>query len=151
MKERTLFYDAIGLLKSQYSKEPSIDSSDGFSTEIFLKFSITEKIKISKEALSLIAENSSGGMRDAISLLDQIQSFIGKEINCPHYVKVIKIKYVKKDEDPRDYRVTSEKIKKELGFTVSKTVPEGIKEIKEVLQLGVIVDPENSKYYNIPH
>ena len=27
-----------------------------------------------------------------------------------------KIKYVKKDEDPRDYRVNSDKIKNQLGF-----------------------------------
>jgi nucleoside-diphosphate-sugar epimerase len=32
-----------------------------------------------------------------------------------------KIKYVHKDEDPRDYRVNFEKIRNELGFEVSKT------------------------------
>ena len=60
-----------------------------------------------------------------------------------------KIKYVRKDEDPRDYRVTSDKIKRELGFKISKTVPEGIKEIKNILELGIIKNPEEQKYYNI--
>ncbi len=40
----------------------------------------SEKIKISDNSLSLIAKNAEGSMRDAISLLDQIFSFKGKEI-----------------------------------------------------------------------
>ncbi len=61
------------------------------------------------------------------------------------------IKYITKNEDPRDYRVNSDKIKKELGFEISITVPEGIKEIKEIIQSGLIQDPEEQKFYNIPH
>ena len=37
-----------------------------------------------------------------------------------------KIKYVKKNDDPRDHRVNCNKIKNELGFKISMTVPEGI-------------------------
>jgi nucleoside-diphosphate-sugar epimerase len=62
-----------------------------------------------------------------------------------------KIKYVQKNEDPRDYRVNCDKIKKELGFKISMTVPDGIKEIKRVIQENLIQDPEDQKYYNIPH
>ena len=62
-----------------------------------------------------------------------------------------KIKYVKKDDDPRDYRVNCDKIKKELGFKISMTVPDGIMEIKHVIQENIIKDPEDQKYYNIPH
>jgi nucleoside-diphosphate-sugar epimerase len=61
------------------------------------------------------------------------------------------IKYVQKNEDPRDYRVSFEKIKSRLGFTVSKTVPEGIREIRDIVTLGIIPDPEAQRYYNIPH
>ena len=39
----------------------------------------------------------------------------------------LKIKYVKKDDDPRDYRVNCDKIKNELGFEISMKVPDGIK------------------------
>ena len=62
-----------------------------------------------------------------------------------------KIKYVKKNDDPRDYRVNCDKIKNELGFKISMTVPDGIKEIKRVIQENLIQDPEDQKYYNIPH
>jgi len=62
-----------------------------------------------------------------------------------------KIKYVHKEEDPRDYRVNFDKIQKELGFEVSKTVPDGIQEVKEIVSSGIIKDPEDQRYYNIPH
>ena len=62
-----------------------------------------------------------------------------------------KIKYVKKNEDPRDYRVNCDKIKKELGFKISMTVPDGIKEIKRLIEENLIQDSEDQKYYNIPY
>lgn len=62
-----------------------------------------------------------------------------------------RVKYVKKDEDPRDYRVDFSKIKNELGFSTSKKVPDGIREVKEVIQTGIIPHPEDQKYYNIPY
>ena len=62
-----------------------------------------------------------------------------------------KIKYVEKNDDPRDYRVNCDKIKNELGFKISMTVPDGIKEIKRIIQENLIQDPEDQKYYNIPH
>lgn len=62
-----------------------------------------------------------------------------------------KIKYIAKNDDPRDYRVNCDKIKKELGFKTNMTVPDGIEEIKRVIQENIIKDPEDKKYYNIPH
>jgi len=60
------------------------------------------------------------------------------------------IKYVKREEDPRDYCVKFDKIKNELGFRISKTVPEGMDEILRSIRLGIIDDPDNQRYYNIP-
>jgi nucleoside-diphosphate-sugar epimerase len=62
-----------------------------------------------------------------------------------------KIKYVAKNEDPRDYRVNCDKIKRELGFKITMTVPDGIMEVKRLIQENLIQDSENQKYYNIPH
>lgn len=62
-----------------------------------------------------------------------------------------RVTYTKQIDDPRDYRVNSDLIKRELGFAISMTVPQGIREVIDVLRLGVITDPEDQRYYNIPH
>jgi nucleoside-diphosphate-sugar epimerase len=51
-------------------------------------------------------------------------------------------------EDPRDYRVSFEKIASVLGFTPSATVSDGIQEVATVLQSGLISDPDDSSYRN---
>ena len=60
-----------------------------------------------------------------------------------------KIQYVKKDEDPRDYRVSFEKITEELGFSITKKVPDGISQIFQVVRDGFIPDPDKQEYRNI--
>lgn len=59
-----------------------------------------------------------------------------------------KVKYTSRNEDPRDYRVSFEKIKKDLGFTVSRQVPDGICEIKYLIDHHVIPNPDDPKYKN---
>jgi nucleoside-diphosphate-sugar epimerase len=61
-----------------------------------------------------------------------------------------RIKFVEKDEDPRDYRVSFAKIEQEIGFRISKTVPQGIEEISQIIKLGIIRDPDAQKHYNTP-
>ncbi|MFH1944798.1 MAG: NAD(P)-dependent oxidoreductase [Acidobacteriota bacterium] len=58
------------------------------------------------------------------------------------------VKYFQKDEDPRDYRVSFEKIKREIGFVIKSTVREGIREIHALIQSGIITDPDSSRYKN---
>ena len=60
-----------------------------------------------------------------------------------------KIKYVHRDEDPRDYRVSFEKIKKRLGFKITKRVSDGILQIKKALEKGIITNPYDSRYKNV--
>jgi nucleoside-diphosphate-sugar epimerase len=59
-----------------------------------------------------------------------------------------KIRYVTKGEDPRDYRVSFEKVKRELGFSITKTVPDGIREINEALAAGAFKNPDDEQYCN---
>ena len=61
-----------------------------------------------------------------------------------------KVSYVRRNEDPRDYRVRFEKIQKVLGFRISRTVPEGIREIREALAAGIIENPDHQRHFNIP-
>lgn len=60
-----------------------------------------------------------------------------------------KATYVDKTEDPRDYRVNCDKIKNELGFSITKKVPDGIREIAIMINSGLINDPYGSKFKNI--
>ncbi len=57
--------------------------------------------------------------------------------------------YVERTEDPRDYRVNCDKINKELGFVITKRVPDGIREIIKLMQSGIITDPYSQKLKNI--
>jgi nucleoside-diphosphate-sugar epimerase len=57
--------------------------------------------------------------------------------------------YVDAAEDPRDYRVNSDKIKEKLGFTITKRVPDGISEIFKIMQSGLITDSYSEKFRNI--
>jgi nucleoside-diphosphate-sugar epimerase len=67
------------------------------------------------------------------------------------YFPSAKISYVQTGEDPRDYRVKFDKIHDTLGFRITRTVPEGIHDILACLQQGIISDPDDPIYYNIPH
>jgi nucleoside-diphosphate-sugar epimerase len=72
-------------------------------------------------------------------LMEEIQKQI-------HDAKAI---YVDKTEDPRDYRVNCDKIKNELGFEITKKVPDGIREIAKLMQSGIIIDPMSAKFRNV--
>ena len=50
--------------------------------------------------------------------------------------------------DMRDIRVSFEKIKAGLGFETQLTVDDGIREVLDAIQLGLIQDPSNHKYRN---
>lgn len=65
------------------------------------------------------------------------------------FIPDAKIKYVQKNEDPRDYRVSFEKIKNELGFRITKKIPDGIAQILKVIKEGIILEPDNSQFKNI--
>jgi nucleoside-diphosphate-sugar epimerase len=59
-----------------------------------------------------------------------------------------KIKYVKKTEDPRDYRVSFTKINKELDYHITKRVPDGIEQVIRIIRDHFLLDPDEIKYKN---
>ena len=58
------------------------------------------------------------------------------------------VSFVHKDEDPRDYRVSFEKVKSRLGFVPTRTVADGIAEVAALLQSGLLADPDAPIYKN---
>jgi nucleoside-diphosphate-sugar epimerase len=75
--------------------------------------------------------------------LDLVQE-IGKQIDRG------KVSYVHRNEDPRDYKVSFDKIRAELGFETLMTVPDGIAEIIAALDVKAFGDPFDGRYRNIP-
>ena len=75
--------------------------------------------------------------------LDLVEE-IGKQIDRG------KVSYVKRDEDPRDYKVSFDKIRAQLGFETLMTVPDGIAEVLAALEAGAFGDPYDGRYKNVP-
>jgi nucleoside-diphosphate-sugar epimerase len=59
-----------------------------------------------------------------------------------------KVEFVHRDEDPRDYRVSFEKVNRELGFNTGRSVPVGIDEMIALLRSGFVEDPYSPAYAN---
>lgn len=59
------------------------------------------------------------------------------------------VRYVHRDEDPRDYKVSFDKIRSELGFQTLTTVPEGIAEVISALDATAFGDPFDDRYRNV--
>jgi nucleoside-diphosphate-sugar epimerase len=75
-----------------------------------------------------------------------------KKMLIDEFMKIIpdsNVKFFPKDNDPRDFKVDFSKIKRELGWEISKTVPVGIKEMHLVLKSDLITDPYSPKYREI--
>jgi nucleoside-diphosphate-sugar epimerase len=58
------------------------------------------------------------------------------------------VSYVTRAEDPRDYKVSFEKIAQVLGFTLTSTVPEGIAEVIDGLEARRFGDPFSAAHRN---
>jgi hypothetical protein len=60
------------------------------------------------------------------------------------------VTYVKRREDPRDYKVSFKKISSVLRFETTLTVPQGIAEIARAFDEDRWPDPWGPRYRNIP-
>lgn len=60
----------------------------------------------------------------------------------------LQIDFVSVADDPRDYRVSFEKIERALGFRATRTVPLGIDEVLDAVDKGAIGDIADARYRN---
>jgi nucleoside-diphosphate-sugar epimerase len=65
-----------------------------------------------------------------------------------HIKDQLEIIYVQKEEDPRDYRVSFDKISSQLGYAITQTVDDGIRQLIEAIDLGVVTDCDSPRYRN---
>jgi len=73
------------------------------------------------------------------TLVELIAAQVGGELD---------VQRVQRNEDPRDYRVSFDKIRRELNFEITRTVDDGIKEILAALDQGLFADVDNPAYRN---
>jgi nucleoside-diphosphate-sugar epimerase len=59
------------------------------------------------------------------------------------------VRYVHRDEDPRDYRVDFSRIRDELGFEPAMRVPQGVAEVAHALDAGRFGDPYSPGFSNV--
>jgi nucleoside-diphosphate-sugar epimerase len=63
-------------------------------------------------------------------------------------VPTANVSFVHKDEDPRDYRVSFDKVRERLGFEPARTVADGIDEVMSLVRSGLLGDPYADVYRN---
>jgi nucleoside-diphosphate-sugar epimerase len=61
-----------------------------------------------------------------------------------------KVSFVHRDEDPRDYKVSFDKIARVLGFQPAMTVTDGVAEIVAALDSGRFREPFDGRHRNVP-
>jgi len=101
-------------------------------------------------AVKLVLENSGKTNYRIYNVGDTSENY--RKIDIVNEIKKVigdfKIKFVEKGTDPRDYKVSFERIKNEIGYSITKRVPDGIREIAKIVKEGMITDFENREYYN---
>jgi nucleoside-diphosphate-sugar epimerase len=58
------------------------------------------------------------------------------------------VEFIHKNEDPRDYRVSFSRISEQLGFSTTRTVPQGIGEVARLVREIVVSNFTDQKYRN---
>ena len=73
-----------------------------------------------------------------LDLVTEIQAQLGPR----------QVAFVRRDEDPRDYKVSFDKVRSVLGFETAMTVPDGIAEVAAALERGAFADPFDPRHRN---
>jgi len=99
-------------------------------------------INSEKEKVDFEVFNAGGNVNNSTKkmLIDQIKKKLPDA----------KVSYSENGSDPRNYRVTFDKVKNTLGFTPQFTIKDGIEELVEALEVGLYKDSieDKNKYGN---
>ena len=103
-------------------------------------------------AVVLVLESADEKVRANVFNVGTTEENYSKGMIIEEVCKVVpdvKVHYVEMNEDPRDYRVNFDKIKNNLGYTITKKVPNGVEEIYKLLKTGIVTDSFAQKFRNI--
>jgi len=114
-------------------KRPNLHIED--MTDLYCFLLKQPREKIHKEIFNVGYQNCT-----VMNIAKMVQSVIGKDIPIN----------IESTDDNRSYHVSSEKIKKKLGFEPRHTIEDAISDLKKAFETDKIVDPlNNNRYYNI--
>lgn len=65
-----------------------------------------------------------------------------------HLREPVEIHSVHQPDDPRNYRVSFDKIHRALGFRIERRVPDGVREVAEAVRAGLFPDSDDQRYRN---
>ncbi len=98
-------------------------------------------VRDAARAIQLVLESPAAKVAHRVfNVGDTTQNFQKQqlvELIRPHAPDAV-VEYVRKTEDPRDYRVSFARIQTELGFKITLTVPDGIAETVRLIQAGIL-------------
>ncbi len=122
------------------------------SLEIFLPKTVRPYVHVYDvaRAIKLVIEKPEESRNQIFNVGDTDENFQKQQIVdfVKEFVPDLEIKYVDVGTDLRDYRVAFEKIKNVLGFSVTRHVRDGVKEIIEAVSTGAITDVDRKAYRN---
>ena len=108
-------------------------------------------VDLARSAIAVIEAPKEAVNFEVFNVGDTSENYTKKMIveEISNQIPNTKISYVQKDEDPRDYRVSFQKIKERIGFEITKKVPDGISQIIYSLKSGFFKNPDDRKFSNI--
>jgi len=101
-------------------------------------------------AIILILANLDITQHEIFNAGDTSQNFQKIDIvrSIQKFIPSANIEFVHKDEDPRDYRVSFEKISEHLGYETLYKIEDGVSEIYHMIENSLIKNFDNPEYYN---
>lgn len=113
-------------------KRPNINVQD--IADLYCLLVEVEKDKIGGQVFNAGFEN-----HKVIELAEIVKNIINKNIKIE----------VTDSYDDRSYHISSEKIRKQLGFIPKYTIEDAVLSIQDAFKKGKVEDPEDIRYYNI--
>ncbi len=113
-------------------KRPNIHIDD--ITDYYVELVDIPREKISGRIFNAGYENHS-----ILQIADMVKEIIGEHVE----IEIVPT------NDNRSYHISSEKIKRELGFEPKKTIKDAVLDIKNAFETGKIKDWQDINYYNV--
>lgn len=101
-------------------------------------------------AIQLVLEKPKESHRQVFNVGDNRENYRKMDIvdMIAKYVPQARIEFEGTGYDPRDYKVSFDKIRQVLGFSTSRSIEDGIKEVLSLIDSKIITDFDNREYYN---